>query len=207
MDRGKVGEHPTNASRSSASRPVADALLAVITEQNVLLAGHVERVAALAEMLAKALGQPDDEIQRICLAARLHDIGKAAIPSLILNKLDPLGAADWAVLRQIPVIGERIVLAALPLASTAPLIRWCHERIDGHGYPDRLDGQDIPIGSRIIAVCDAFDVMTSLYGTPIGTDAALEELELHAGTQFDAAVVEAFCRATSLHHRPTSSRI
>jgi HPt (histidine-containing phosphotransfer) domain-containing protein len=167
--------------------------LQVIAEQSVLLAGHVERVGVLAGELAKTLGQPSQEIQRICLAARLHDIGKTAIPALILHKPSPLGAADWAFLRLIPVIGERIVSAAPNLASTAPLIRSSHERIDGHGYPDRLAGQDIPLGSRIIAVCDAFDVMTSLYGKLIGTEAALEELERHAGTQFDATIVEAFC--------------
>ena len=207
MDREKAGEPLTNASRSSASQPVADALLQVIAEQDVLLAGHVERVAALARELAKALGQPDHEIERICLAARLHDIGKTEVSAVLLNKPSPLDAEDWTVLRRIPVIGERIVLAAPALASTASLIRSSHERIDGQGYPDGLAGHDIPLGSRIIAVCDAFDVMTSLYGKPVGTDAALEELELHAGTQFDAAVVEAFCGVTSLHRRPTSSRI
>ena len=175
------------------SEAAADALLRVIAEPDVLLAGHLERVAALARELAEALGQPDHEIERICLAARLHDIGKTEVSARLLNKPSPLDAEDWTVLRRIPLIGERIVLAAPALARTAPLIRSSHERIDGQGYPDRLAGHDIPLGSRIIAVCDAFDVMTSLYGKLVGTDAALEELELHAGTQFDATIVEAFC--------------
>jgi HD-GYP domain-containing protein (c-di-GMP phosphodiesterase class II) len=97
------------------------------------------------------------------------------------------------------MIGERIALAAPALAGSAPLIRSSHERIDGAGYPDRLAGVDIPLGSRIIAVCDAFDAMTSErpYRGPVGTDAAREELKRRAGTQFDANVVEAFCRLTA----------
>lgn len=94
------------------------------------------------------------------------------------------------------------MLAAPALAGTAPLIRASHERIDGHGYPDGLTGQNIPLGSRIIAVCDAFDAMTSQrpYREPTSVEAALEELERHAGTQFDTAVVEAFRSLRTLHH-------
>ena len=183
--------------------PVADALSQVIKEQNVVLALHLHRVAQLAESVAKALGQPRHEVQRICLAGRLHDVGKTAIPALLLDKVGPLDVDDWAVLRQIPLIGERIALAAPALASTAPLIRYCHERPDGHGYPDGLAGHQIPLGSRIIAVCDAFDVMTSLYGPRLASDAALEELDRHAGTQFDATIVEAFCRSPGLSPRMT----
>jgi two-component system cell cycle response regulator len=91
------------------------------------------------------------------------------------------------------------VSAAPALASTATLIRSCHERIDGTGYPDGLAGEYIPLGSRIIAVCDAFDSMTSLNWRIIGTEAALEELGRHAGTQFDATIVKAFSQATWLH--------
>ena len=187
--------------------PVIDVLLQVITEQNRVLALHLNRVAKLAEWVATALAQPDHEIQRICLAGRLHDIGKTAIPALLLDKLGPLDVDDWAVLRQIPIIGERIALAAPALASTAPLIRACHERADGHGYPDGLTGHQIPLGSRVIAVCDAFDVMTSLYGPRLASDAALEELHRHAGTQFDATIVEAFCRSPALAPRMTREAV
>ena len=92
-----------------------------------------------------------------------------------------------------PVIGERIVLAAPALAATAPLIRATHERFDGLGYPDRLTGEEIPLGARIIAVCDAFDAMTSPrpYRDPVDPEASLEELRRCAGSQFDPAVVEA----------------
>ena len=194
--------YANKTSRSSASRQVSDALLQVITEQNVFLDDHVERVSELAGEVAEALGQPAYEVLRVRLAARLHDVGKAAIPAAILEKPGPLDEHEWEFMRRHPLIGERIVLAAPALASTAALIRSSHERIDGQGYPDGLAGDDIPVGSRIIAVCDAFDAMTSdrLYRRSMSIDAALEELKSKAGSQFDPAVVEAFCKATSLHH-------
>jgi diguanylate cyclase (GGDEF)-like protein len=193
--------YANKASRSSASRQVTDALLQVITEQNISLDEHVERVSELAGAVAESLGEPEHEIWRVRLAARLHDVGKTAIPAAILDKPGPLDEREWEFMRRHPLIGERIVLAAPALAAAAPLIRSSHERMDGGGYPDGLDGQDIPLGARIIAVCDAFDAMTSgrPYRGATGVDTALSELKRHAGTQFDAAVVEAFCKVWSLH--------
>ena len=193
--------YANKAGRSSPSEQVTDALLAVLAEQNLILDDHVERVAQLARTLARELGQSDVEVKRVHLAARLHDIGKTAIPVEILNKPGPLDEREWAFIRQHPLIGERIVLAAPALAHTAPLIRSSHERYDGDGYPDGLRGEEIPLGARIIAVCDAYDVMTSdrLYRRSLGGATALEQLVAHAGTHFDATVVEAFCASTTLH--------
>jgi diguanylate cyclase (GGDEF)-like protein len=194
--------YANKASRSSASRQVTDALLQVITEQNACLDEHVERVSELAGAVAEALGKPEHEIWRVRLAGRLHDVGKTAIPAAILDKPGPLDAQEWEFMRRHPLIGERIVTVAPALASTAELIRSTHERVDGCGYPDGLSGEDIPMGSRIIAVCDAFDAMTSErpYRGPTGVAAALAELRSHAGTQFDADVVEAFCSLDPVHH-------
>jgi diguanylate cyclase (GGDEF)-like protein len=191
--------YASKAGRSSPSRQVTDALLQVITEQNLLQDDHVERVSRLAGELAEAFRLPEHEVARIRLAARLHDIGKAAIPAAILNKPGPLDEREWEFMRRHPMIGERIALAAPALAGSAPLIRSSHERIDGAGYPDRLAGADIPLGSRIIAVCDAFDAMTSErpYRGPTGIDDARAELKRLAGAQFDTNVVEAFCRLTA----------
>ena len=201
--------YANKADRSSASQQVSDALLQVITEQSVTLDDHVERVSELAGATAEALGEPEQEVMRIRLAARLHDVGKTAIPASILDKPGPLNEHEWEFVHRHPLIGERIVLAAPALAATAALIRSSHERIDGEGYPDGLAGDDLPLGSRIIAVCDAFDAMTSdrPYQHAISTDAALEELTRHAGTQFDAKVVAAFQRANRLQlpHVPNPS--
>jgi diguanylate cyclase (GGDEF)-like protein len=188
--------YANKATRSSASRQVTDALLQVITEQSAHLDDHVERVAGLASAVAEALGEPEQEVRRVRLAAQLHDIGKTAIPAAILDKPGPLDEREREFMRRHPEIGERIVLAAPALADTAPLIRSSHERVDGAGYPDALEGKDIPIGARIIAVCDAFDAMTSdrSYRRSCTAEAALEELRRYAGTQFDEVVVEAFCK-------------
>jgi len=196
--------YANKASRSSASRQVTDALLQVITEQSARLDEHVERVSELAGTVAKTLGEPEHEVWLVRLAAQLHDIGKTAIPAAILEKPGPLDEREWEFIRRHPLIGERIVLAAPALAGTAPLIRSSHERVDGGGYPDGLCGEEIPLGSRIIAVCDAFDAMTSdrSYRQSMGIDAALQELKRHAGTQFDTAVVEAFCEAIRSRHQP-----
>jgi len=185
----------------SASRQVSDALLAVFTEQAVFLDEHVERVAELAAQVAQALGLPEHEVRRIGLAARLHDIGKTAIPAAILEKPGPLDDHEWEYIRQHTLIGARIVLAAPALAETAPLIRSSHERMDGTGYPDRLCGEEIPLGSRIIAVCDAFDAMTSdrIYRPSIGVEAALAELAGGTGSQFDQEVVEALSSLPALY--------
>ena len=194
--------YANKATRSSASRQVTDALLQVITEQNVCLDEHVERVSDLAGAVAEALGEPEHEVWRVRLAGRLHDVGKTAIPAAILDKPGPLDERESEFMRRHPLIGERIVTVAPALASTAELIRSSHERIDGRGYPDGLSGPAIPIGSRIIAVCDAFDAMTSErpYRGPTDVATALAELRSHAGTQFDPGVVEAFCRLDSPHH-------
>jgi HD-GYP domain-containing protein (c-di-GMP phosphodiesterase class II) len=183
--------HP---SRESTCRQVTDVLLQVITEQDASLDLHVERVSELAGTLAEALGQPEPETQRIRLAAKLHDIGKTANPAALLGKPSPLNGHGREFVNRHPVIGARIVSAAPALANIAPMIRSSHERIDGHGYPDGLTGENIPLGSRIIAVCDAYETMTAdrLQQPGLSVDAALEELKRHAGTQFDARIVKVF---------------
>ena len=187
--------YANKASRSSASRQVTDALLQVISEQNACLDRHVERVSELAGATAEALGESEYEMWRVRLGGSLHDIGKTAIPAAILEKPRPLNEQEREFMHRHPLIGERIVTAAPALASTAELVRSSHERVDGNGYPDRLTGQDIPLGSRIIAVCDAFDTMTSHrhHRRSLDVEEALEELRHNVGTRFDGAIVEAFC--------------
>jgi two-component system cell cycle response regulator len=129
-------------------------------------------------------------------AAELHDIGKLAIPDAIVHKPGPLDAHEWAFMKQHAIIGQRILNAAPALAPVAAIVRSAHERWDGSGYPDGLSGEAIPLGARIIAVCDAYDAMTSerCYQNARSHRDALAELRHHAGTQFDPAVVEALER-------------
>ena len=140
---------------------IKDALIQVLAEQGGDLVRHLSRVATLAGKTGVRLGLPADEIARIRLAAELHDIGKAAVPRVILEKTGPLDAKELAYLRQHSVIGERILAAAPALMNVAPIVRATHERADGGGYPDGLRLDQIPIGARVIAVVDAFDAMTS----------------------------------------------
>jgi diguanylate cyclase (GGDEF)-like protein len=199
--------YSNKASRSSASRQLTDVLLQVLSEQDTRLDAHAGHVAELAGRVAAALGQPDHEVRRVRLAAQLHDIGQTAIPGTVRNKPGPLDARDWEFMHRHTLVGERIVLAAPALAHTAPLIRSSHERIDGAGYPDGLTSDQIPLGARIIAVCDAFDAMTSdrPYRAATTTEAALAELARCAGSQFDPAVVQAFSAITQPADTPTET--
>jgi two-component system cell cycle response regulator len=191
-----VRMYANKATRSSTGRQITDVLLQVLSEQDQGMNEHGDHVAALAAELSEALHQPVREVQRIRLAATLHDIGKTAIPESVLNKPGPLDSQDWEFLRRHTLIGERIVLAAPALASTAPLIRSSHERLDGSGYPDGLSGEGISLGARIIAVCVAYDAMTSArsYRTAGTVEGALHELQRCAGSQFDPAVVAALTK-------------
>jgi diguanylate cyclase (GGDEF)-like protein len=183
------------ASDSALTRQSTDVLLKVLSERDSALREHLSGVAELAERIAVRLGLGEHEVKLIVLAAKLHDVGKTAIPDEILNKPGPLDQDEWEFMRSHTVIGERIVLAAPSLAQTAGLVRSSHERFDGTGYPDALDGRAIPLGASIIAVCDAFDAMvaTRPYRAAMAPADAVAELRRCAGTQFDPLVVEAFC--------------
>jgi len=177
--------------------PVRDVLMQLLTERTPDLLGHSHGVTAMVEALANLFDLDAELLDETLRAAELHDIGKLAIPDAILQKPGPLDPDDWAFVRQHPVIGQRILNAAPSLAGVAAIVRASHERWDGDGYPDGLAGEQIPLGARLIAVCDAYDAMTSerCYQQARGHDDALEELRRNAGTQFDPAVV----RALELH--------
>ncbi len=178
-------------SRSSAGRQSADVLLSILAERNKDLGLHLDQVTDLVEAVADQLELPDEERAPLLQAASLHDVGKAAVPDEILNKPAPLTEEEWAFMRRHTVIGERILSAAPALTRASRLVRWSHERFDGLGYPDGLRGADIPLGSRIIAVCDAYDAMVSdrPYRAAMQPSEALDELSRCAGAQFDPDVV------------------
>ena len=144
--------------------------------------------------MAERLGLTAAQCEDVRVAAALHDVGKLAIPDSILDKPGPLDADEWAFMRRHTLIGERILESTPGLAGVAALVRASHERPDGGGYPDRLAGDAIPFGARIVAVCDAYDAMVSdrPYRRGMPPAAALRGAAPGAGTQFDAAVVTAF---------------
>jgi diguanylate cyclase (GGDEF)-like protein/putative nucleotidyltransferase with HDIG domain len=185
-----------HAGRPPAAHQSAGVLMAVVAERAPGLASHVNAVCELACAAAEELGVIGAELEALRHAAALHDIGKMAIPDAILEKPGALSDTEWALIRRHTLIGERILAAAPALERSARLVRWSHERVDGTGYPDGLTASDIPLGSRIILVADAFDAMVTerSYGTMLSEADALTELRRCAGTQFDPSVVAAFER-------------
>jgi two-component system, cell cycle response regulator len=180
--------------RQATTRQVRDVLLQMVSERTPDLRHHIDDVAALAHGVGCRLGLGSHELYELVRAAELHDIGKMAIPDAILEKPGPLDGPDWEFMRRHTVIGERMLHVAPALEGVARLVRWSHERMDGRGYPDGLRGSEIPIGARIVAVCDAFHAMTSSrpYQRPMTPAEALAELTRCSGTQFDPEVVAAF---------------
>ncbi len=170
------------------------ALLHVLRERQPDLEEHSTDVAELAVAVGRRLGLDPHACLLVRRAAELHDVGKAAIPDAVLNKPGPLDESEWAFMRRHTLIGERIVTRAEALAPVGPLIRSSHERWDGTGYPDGLHGEQIPLGARIVAVCDAYAAMTTdrVYRSAVAANEALAELRRCAGTQFDPKVVAAF---------------
>jgi diguanylate cyclase (GGDEF)-like protein len=187
-------------SRASAGRQTTDVLLSALAERSADLGNHVHDVRDLCTTVADELRLWPEEIAPLLQAASLHDVGKVAIPDAILDKPGPLNDEEWEFMRRHTIVGERILSAAPALTEAAKIVRSTHERWDGWGYPDGLSGEDIPLGARVIAVCDAYDAMVSPrpYRSQVTPQEAVTELQNCSGTQFDPHVVEAF---TAVHAR------
>jgi diguanylate cyclase (GGDEF)-like protein len=171
----------------------AASLARAVDSRDAYTGSHSERVASLSAQIAEQLGLAVDEIELTRLAGSLHDLGKLAIPEEILRKPAALSDAERLVLERHPQIGYRM-LESLGVDPIADWVLHHHERWDGHGYPDGLAGEEIPLGARIIFVADAFDAMTSdrLYRAALSFEEAVGEVERCAGTQFDPDVAAAF---------------
>src|SRR3954463_12236617 len=167
------------------------ALMAALSERDAWTAAHSRAVGNLAATLAQKLGM-SAEADTIRSAALLHDIGKMGIPDAVLNKPSELDAGEWALMREVPLAGERILRAVPGMGAAARLVRHVHEHFDGSGHPDGPAGDQIPLGSRVIAACDAYHAMTSprAWRPAMTHEQAIHELLEGAKTQFDPEVVE-----------------
>jgi putative two-component system response regulator len=169
-------------------------LVRTMEERDPYTAGHSQRVRRYALALARELGLDQKQRRRLSLAARLHDIGKVAIADAILLKPGPLTGDEYAIIREHPAVAERILTPIVRNRAVLEAIRGHHERPDGKGYPDGLSGEGVPLLSRLIAIPDCFDALTTTraYRAARSVPEALAILQQAAGTQFDPNLVRTF---------------
>ncbi len=173
-----------------------EALANALEAKDEYTSTHARTITDMVLDVGAELGIEGKDLKRLELGALFHDIGKIGIPSDIIRKAGPLSEEEWKIIRTHPELGEKILAPIDRLADVRPIVRACHERYDGDGYPDGLSGEDIPIESRIILVCDAFDAMTSdrPYRKRLSDEEACRRLREASGTQFDPKVVAAFLK-------------
>ncbi|TMB58252.1 MAG: diguanylate cyclase [Chloroflexi bacterium] len=204
LDEGApVRRAPISAERRVAATAIGQwandnatqALASVLAPQPHHRGRPSDMIASLATGIALELGLPHEEIERIRIASLLHDLGKLAVPSEILDKPSSLSDVEWQAIGEHPRIGQVILEQASSLRDSIPVVLHHHERFNGGGYPHGLSGNEIPLGARIVAVADAYHAMVGErpYKTARVHREAIAELRRHAGTQFDPQVVDVFC--------------
>jgi HD-GYP domain-containing protein (c-di-GMP phosphodiesterase class II) len=182
------------------ARKVTSILVDATTPKDHYTPDHALEVARLSRLVGVELGLNEEQLEWLVHGALLHDLGKLGVADSILEKLGPLTEEEWAVIKRHPEIGALMIEPLESLSGAIPVIRHHHERPDGSGYPDGLKGDEIPLGARIVAVVDAYDVMLrrpyrpERYGSTSSPAGALKELWGEAGRQFDVRVVEAMGR-------------
>ncbi len=181
---------PIEQANSGALR----ALVRMLDARDTETEAHSRRVVQISLTLGMALGLAPAELRAIEVGAMLHDVGKIGVPDSILRKPAPLSTDEWHVMRQHPELGHDILSELGFLKSALPLVLHHHERWAGDGYPHRLRGNDIPLGARIFAVADAYDVIRSRrpYKPPYSHPVAVDIIRRDTGTHFDPRVSQAF---------------
>ncbi len=188
-------EAATQALHNRVVQTVSSFILA-IEEKDRYTQGHSKRVAEYSTLMADILNLPKNDRLDLLFAAQLHDIGKIGISEQLLNKPGKLNMVEYETIKTHPHKGVKILEPLDFLGHLLPIIEAHHEWFDGHGYPNGLAGEDIPFLARIIAVCDAFDAMTSArsYRKPLPLKIAIQEIKDGSGNQFDPQTVDAFLR-------------
>jgi HD-GYP domain-containing protein (c-di-GMP phosphodiesterase class II) len=189
--------------RGTAHEP----LLRTLAEREPKLRAHVADVSSLALRVGDRLGLGRDELEELRLVAELHDVGKLAVPDVVLQKPGPLDANEMSFIRSHTLIGQRILGAAPALRPVGAVVRSTHENWDGTGYPDKLAGEAIPLAARIVFACDAYSAMTSdrPYCAARTPEEAVVELRRCSGEQFDPQVVELLCGVLADEHEPAAA--
>jgi HD-GYP domain-containing protein (c-di-GMP phosphodiesterase class II) len=186
--------------------PVVRGLVSAIDARDKFMSGHSDAVARVVVQIAKKMNWTGEDLEYIEIAALLHDVGKILIPENVLTKLDPLSPDDWKAIQTHPFFGAQIVKPIAPLAKIAPWIYSHQERWDGAGYPDKISDREIPAAARIIAVGEAFTVMTTAQPKrkALSYDEAITEITRGAGSQFDPEVAGALLQAIENNDRKST---
>ena len=176
-----------------------EALVQALEAKDTYTSGHSARVGKLAVIMAEEIKMSEDRIESLKYAAVLHDVGKIGVSETILNKEGKLLDSEWEAIRSHPVIGQTIIKSIKFLFDIGEVVRHHHERYDGKGYPDGIKGIEIPLESRIIAVADTYDAITSDRSYRKGSthDEAITELKRVSGSQLDPELVEIFCKVVT----------
>lgn len=174
-----------------------EALINALEAKNPFLAGHSARVSAFAATMAHELGLPDEDVERIRLAGRLHDLGKIGTREAVLDKQGPLTEEEYEHVKQHVVIGHQILAPLKHLGSVVDMVRSHHEHVDGSGYPDGLAGDAIPLGARILCAAEVYDALTTArpYQEPLAPEEAVARMRTLAGRVIDPKVMDALARA------------
>jgi HD-GYP domain-containing protein (c-di-GMP phosphodiesterase class II) len=188
------GEAPENvlALPNSGREAVVRSLAAAVDIRDGYTRTHSHLVSELSAAVARRIGLPGTEVARVSVGALLHDVGKIGIPDAILAKEGSLSSDEWNCVRKHPLLGKQILEQAPELTDVTPLVLHHQERYDGTGYPDKLQGKEIPLGARIIAAADAYHAITSdrPYRGRRNHSEAVQELRRYSGAQFDPQVVD-----------------
>lgn len=166
---------------------IIQCIVSALDAKDPYTAGHSQRVSDMALALLEFLSLDKNEIEKIHIAAHLHDIGKIGIPDSVLNKPDKLSEEEWEAMKKHPRIGADILSKSRHLKELKDIVLYHHERFDGKGYPEGLKGDEIPLGARIIAVCDSIDAMTSDrgYRRAYSLERCYEEIKKNLGAMYD----------------------
>ncbi len=171
---------------------IIESLVTALEAKDYYTRGHSERVAFMTQELSKKLGIKGLDLESIHMAAHLHDIGKIGVPDKVLNKNGKLLPHEWEYIKMHPKIGFDILNKSYKLKHIAKIVLHHHERWDGKGYPSGLSEQSIPLGSRIIAICDSIDAMTSIrpYREAMSIEECMKEIIINKNIMFDPVIIE-----------------
>jgi putative nucleotidyltransferase with HDIG domain len=181
----------------SEAKGTFERMLDLLFERDPYTARHSEEVAELSEKIARKMGLPDEEVEVIRSAARIHDIGKISIPDKILFKPGSLNDEEWEVIKKHPIIGADLLQGLEIYTEAVEIVKYEHERWDGSGYPEGLKGEAIPLGARIVAVADVYSALISdrPYRKAYSKEEARKLMEEMRGTKLDPQVVDALFKA------------